>query len=81
MGVFSYLPGTDDVNGGLNGKFYHSRGVRKMTPTEEYRFNAATCLRLAKTMDDDNKRRLEDIAQQWLDLAKEEERQFLQAAE
>jgi hypothetical protein len=52
-----------------------------MTPAEEYRFNAATCSRLAKTMDDDNKRRLENIAQQWLDLAKEEERQFLQAAE
>jgi hypothetical protein len=52
-----------------------------MTTAEEYRLNAATCLRLAKTMDDDNKRRLEDIAQQWLDLAKEEERQFLQAAE
>jgi hypothetical protein len=48
---------------------------------EDYRLNAATCLRLAKTMDDDNKRRLEDIAQQWLALAQEEERQFLEAAE
>jgi hypothetical protein len=49
--------------------------------TDEYRINAATCLRLARTMDDDNKRRLVDLAQQWLDLAKEEEREFLQAAE
>jgi hypothetical protein len=49
--------------------------------TEEYRINAAACLRLAKTMDEDNKRRLVDLAQQWLDLAKEEEREFLQAAE
>jgi hypothetical protein len=49
--------------------------------TEEYRINAATCLRLAKTMNDDNKRRLEQIARDWLALAQEEERQFLQAAE
>jgi hypothetical protein len=52
-----------------------------MTHAEEYRINAATCLRLAKTMDEDNKRRFEQIAQEWLTLAKEEEEQFLQAAE
>jgi hypothetical protein len=48
---------------------------------EEYRVNAATCLRLAKTMDDDSKRRLVDLAGQWLELAKKEEQEFLQAAE
>jgi hypothetical protein len=39
-----------------------------MTPAEEYRINAATCLRLAKTMDENNKKRLEQIAQDWLKL-------------
>jgi hypothetical protein len=69
------------MNRRLSGDFYDSRGVRKMTHAEEYRINAATCLRLAKTMDEDNKRRFEQIAQEWLTLAKEEEEQFLQAAE
>jgi hypothetical protein len=51
------------------------------TRAEEYRTNAAVCLRLAGTMDEANKQRLVDIAQQWLDLAQEEEQEFLQAAE
>jgi hypothetical protein len=51
-----------------------------MTIAEDYRINAATCLRIAKTMDEKNKLRLEDIAQQWFKLAKEEERQLFQAA-
>ena len=44
---------------------------------------AATCLRLSKTMDD-NRRRLEDIARRWLELAKEDElveQEYLEAAE
>ena len=48
-----------------------------VTHAEEYRMNAAACQRLAKTMDKDNKRRLWEIAQQWLDLALEEEREFV----
>jgi hypothetical protein len=42
------------------------------TATQEYRKMAATCLRLSRTMDD-NRRRLEDIAGRWLELAKEDE--------
>jgi hypothetical protein len=48
-----------------------------VTHAEEYRMNAAACQRLAKTMDKDNKLRLQEIAQQWLDLALEEEREFV----
>jgi len=54
------------------------------TSAQEYRINAATCLRLSKTMDEDNKRRLEEIAQRWLELAEQEEqdeRVYLEAAE
>ena len=54
------------------------------TAAEEYRNKAATCLRLSKTMDDDNRRRLEDIARRWLKLAEQEElgdQTFLEAAE
>jgi hypothetical protein len=54
------------------------------TATQEYRYKAATCLRLSKTMDDDNRRRLEDIARLWLELAKEDEldeQEYLEAAE
>jgi hypothetical protein len=54
------------------------------TAAQEYRNRAATCLRLSKTMDDENRRRLEDIARRWLDLAAEEEQGnqgFLEAAE
>ena len=47
------------------------------THAEEYRMNAAACRRLANTMDQDNKRRLQEIAQQWLDLALEEERELV----
>jgi hypothetical protein len=38
------------------------------TAAQEYRDKAATCLRLSKTMDDDNRRRLEGIARRWLEL-------------
>ena len=54
------------------------------TSAQEYRINAATCLRLSKTMDDDNKRRLEEIARRWLELAEQEEQgdqKYLEAAE
>jgi hypothetical protein len=54
------------------------------TSAQEYRINAATCLRLSKTMDEDNKRRLEEIARQWLELADQEDRDgrvYLEAAE
>jgi hypothetical protein len=43
------------------------------TAAQEYRNKAATCLRLSKTMDDDNRRRLEDIARRWLEFAAQEE--------
>jgi hypothetical protein len=43
------------------------------TAAQEYRNQAATCLLLSKTMDEDNKQRLEDIARQWLELAEQEE--------
>ena len=55
-----------------------------ISAAQEYRNKAATCLQLSKTMDDDNRRRLEDIARRWLELAKEEdleEQEYLQAAE
>lgn len=61
-----------------------SRGVQMATAAQEYRNNAAACLRLSKTMNDDNKRRLEEIAQRWLELAKQEEQGdqgYLEAAE
>jgi hypothetical protein len=44
------------------------------TDAQEYRNQAATCLRLSKTMDDENKCRLEEIARRWLELAEQEER-------
>ncbi len=59
----------------------HQHRVVKMTRAEEYRINAATCLRLAEMMDGQNKLRFEQIARQWLDLAKAEEEEFVQAAE
>jgi hypothetical protein len=43
------------------------------TAAQEYRNKAAACLRLSKTMDDDNRRRLEDIARRWLEFAAQEE--------
>jgi hypothetical protein len=46
------------------------------TTAQEYRTKAATCLELSKTMDDDNRRRLEDIARRWLELAKEDEQEY-----
>jgi hypothetical protein len=55
-----------------------------ISAAQEYRNKAATCLQLSKTMDDDNRRRLEDIARRWLELAKEEEldeQEYLEAAE
>jgi hypothetical protein len=40
-------------------------------------------LRLSKTMDDDNRQRLEGIARRWLELAQDEldEQEYLEAAE
>jgi hypothetical protein len=55
-----------------------------VTAAQEYRNKAAACLQLSKTMSDDNRRRLEDIARRWLELAKEdelEEQEYLEAAE
>jgi hypothetical protein len=55
-----------------------------VTAAQEYRNKAAVCLQLSKTMNDDNRRRLEDIARRWLELAKEEEldeQEYLEAAE
>jgi hypothetical protein len=55
-----------------------------VTPAQEYRKKAAACLQLSKTMNDDNRRRLEDIARRWLELAKEDEldeQKYLEAAE
>jgi hypothetical protein len=52
-----------------------------VTATQEYRNKAAACLQLSKTMNDDNRRRLEDIARRWLELAKEDELEYLEAAE
>jgi hypothetical protein len=51
------------------------------TPIENYRINAANCLRLARTMDADNKQRLEQIARQWLEMAAEDEQEHADAAE
>jgi hypothetical protein len=61
-----------------------SRGVEMISAAQEYRNKAAACLQLSRTMDDDNRRRLEDIARRWLELAKEDEldeREYLEAAE
>jgi hypothetical protein len=55
-----------------------------VTAAQEYRNKAAACLQLSKTMNDDNRRRLEDIARRWLELAMVEEldeQEFLEAAE
>jgi hypothetical protein len=54
-----------------------------ISAAQEYRNKAAACLQLSRTMDDDNRRRLEDIARRWLELAKDEldEREYLEAAE
>jgi hypothetical protein len=55
-----------------------------ISAAQEYRNKAAACLQLSRTMDDDNRRRLEDIARRWLELAKEDEldeREYLEAAE
>jgi hypothetical protein len=53
------------------------------TAAQECRNNAAACLRLSKTMDDDNRQRLEEIARRWLELAEAETRQqeYSEAAE
>jgi hypothetical protein len=51
------------------------------TPAQVYRQNAAACLRIAKTMDRENRRRFEQIAQQWLELAQQQKEEYLQAAE
>jgi hypothetical protein len=56
----------------------------QVTAAQEYRKNAATCLQLSKTMDDDNRRRLEGIARRRLEWAEQEEQGdhgFLEAAE
>jgi hypothetical protein len=55
-----------------------------LTAAQECRNKAATCLQLSKTMDDDNRRRLEGIARRWLELAAQEEQGdggFSEAAE
>jgi hypothetical protein len=55
-----------------------------ISAAQEYRNKAAACLQLSKIMNDDNRRRLEDIARRWLELAKEDEldeREYLEAAE
>ena len=44
------------------------------TAAQEFRNRAATCLRLSKTMDDENKRQLEEIARRWLALAEQKSR-------
>jgi hypothetical protein len=49
------------------------------TPAQVYRQNAAGCLRIAKTMDRENRRRFEHIAQQWLELAQKQKEEYLQA--
>jgi hypothetical protein len=51
------------------------------TPIENHRINSADCLRLARTMDTDNKQRLEQIARQWLEMAAEEEQKHADAVE
>jgi hypothetical protein len=38
-------------------------------------------LRIAKTMDRENRRRFEQIAQQWLESAQQQKEEYLQAAE
>jgi hypothetical protein len=58
-----------------------SKDVRMATPIENHRINSADCLRLARTMDTDNKQRLERIARQWLEMAAEEEQKHADAVE
>jgi hypothetical protein len=50
-------------------------------PSLVYRQNAAACFRIAKTMDRENRRRFEQIAQQWLELDEQQREEYLQAAE
>jgi hypothetical protein len=55
-----------------------------ISAAQEYRNKADACLQLSKIMNDDDRRRLEDIARRWLELAKEDEldeREYLEAAE
>jgi hypothetical protein len=42
------------------------------SPAEDYRIIAASCLRLAKSMAHGNRRRFEQIAEQWLELAEQQ---------
>ena len=65
--------GTQIVAKCLSARLQLSRGVQMARAAQEYRNKAATCLRLSKTMDDNNRRRLEDIARRWLELAREDE--------
>jgi hypothetical protein len=61
-----------------------NRDEQMGTAAQEYRNKAAACLQLSKTMNDDNRRRLEDIARRWLELAKEDEldeQEYLKGAE
>jgi hypothetical protein len=64
--------GTQIVVKRLSARVQLSRDVQMATAAQEYRNKAATCLRLSKTMDEDNKQRLEEIAR-WLELAEQEE--------
>jgi hypothetical protein len=65
--------GTQIVAKCLSARLQLSRGVQMARAAQEYRNKAATCLRLSKTMDDNNRRRLEGIARRWLELAREDE--------
>jgi hypothetical protein len=49
-----------------------SKAQNMASPAERYRINAASCLRLAKSTDHDNRRRFEQIAELWLELAEQE---------
>jgi hypothetical protein len=53
--------------------FLETREAQNMaSPAEDYRINAASCLRLAKSMGHINRRRFEQIAELWLQLAEQE---------
>jgi hypothetical protein len=76
--------GTQIVAKWLSARPQLSKGVQMVTAAREYRNKAAACLQLSKTMNDDNRRRLEDIARRWIELAKEEElaeQEYFEAAE
>jgi hypothetical protein len=76
--------GTQIVPNCLPARVHPVEACKMAFDAQEYKNNAATCWRLSKTMDDDNRRRLEDIGRRWLELAKEGEldgQEYLEAAE